>query len=116
MAEVKIIKPIPALAKYVNHFWAFDSNDLEVGNAQYRIVADGLPGLIFQHHQGRSTIEQAGGAWLPTSFVYGQATAPVTNIVKKQSTMTGVSLKPNSLPLLFKTHSYEFTNRLFQLE
>lgn len=115
MAQVNIIKPIPALAKYVNYFWAFDADDLEDGKIQYRIVADGLPGLIFQHFEGKSIIEQAGGAKLPTTFAYGQATAPFTNFSKKQSSITGVSLKPNSLPVLFKTHAYEFTNKLFPL-
>jgi len=54
MAEVNIIKPIPALAKYVNYFWPFDADNLEDANTQYRIVADELMWKIRPYPESKS--------------------------------------------------------------
>jgi AraC-like DNA-binding protein len=115
MEQPRIIQPNPSLTKFVNYFWSFDTKEPGTENIVFRILADGLPGLLFQHYGGTSSLKDLDGSKLPTSFVYGQATTSFTNFSQGQLSVTGVSLKPESLPWLFRTDATEFTNKLFSL-
>jgi AraC-like DNA-binding protein len=110
-----LLQPAPELRRYVHHFWNYDGTTTEKEMVTFRILSDGLPGLIFQHQNGRSAVKDETGTPLPTSFVYGQATQSFTNLSRKQASFIGVSLKAESLPLLFGTCATTFTNNLFPL-
>jgi AraC-like DNA-binding protein len=82
---------------------------------------NGLPGLVFQHHQGRSAIGSVvtpSGlhSSAPTLFLYGQATQPsVINQNKGPSTMTQVILKPHALKTLLGINASAVTNLVVDL-
>lgn len=115
MIRLHKIDPKPVLESFVNYFWTYDNADTERGKTRFKILADGLPGLIFQHFEGASVLEEQDAFKLPTSFIYGQATASCTNFAESCLSVTGVSLKAGSLKSLFKTDAFEFTNRLIPL-
>jgi len=72
---------------------------------------NGLPGIVFQHHQGQSAIGSvltASGlhSSVSTLFLYGQATQPsVINQNKGPSIMMQVILKPHALHTLLSCKS-----------
>ena len=76
----------------------------------------GLPGIVFQHNQGRSALESVISpsglnSSAPTLFIYGQKTGP-NRIHHKQgpSTMTQVIFKPHALKTVFGMNASALTN------
>ncbi len=82
---------------------------------------NGLPGIVFQHNQGRSAIASVVtpsglNSSAPTLFLYGQATQPTfINQKKGPSTMTQVILKPHALKTLLGINASALTNGLVEL-
>ena len=82
---------------------------------------NGLPGIVFQHNQGRSAVGSVvtpSGlhTCAPTLFIYGQATQPsVINQNKGPSTMTQVILKPHALQTLLGINASALTNWVVDL-
>lgn len=83
------IEPPGILAAYVRYFWTFNYENRQQPEMKLNIMADGLPGLIFQHDDGRSAFEECNGSKLPTSFIYGQATNACTNYTNNHFSATG---------------------------
>jgi AraC-like DNA-binding protein len=80
-----------------------------------------LPGIVFQHNNGNSPIEDittSSGyrANIPTLFVYGQMTEPgVVSYKKEPFTTTQIFLKPHALKTLFGVNAAALTNHLVEL-
>ncbi len=91
------------------------------GRLAINVCLNGLPGIVFQHHNGQSPFENittpshvATGA--PTLYVYGQMTEPgVMNHKPAPFTTTQVVLKPHALPMLLGISASVLTNRLAEL-
>jgi AraC-like DNA-binding protein len=85
------------------------------------VCLNGLPGIVFQHHDGRSPLEnittRAGMATaIPTLFVYGQMMHPgVMHYQKASFTTTQVILKPNALQTLLGLNASVLTNAVVDL-
>ena len=99
--------PIKPLQKYIKCFWT-----LEDGNAQglertFKIIPDGLPGLIFQ--QKRSCTDQNGGR-LPQSFLYGQTTKHSYQYLDEGFKTIGVYFQPTALKSIFGIDAMELTD------
>jgi AraC-like DNA-binding protein len=85
------------------------------------VYLNGLPGIIFQHNNGCSPIDNITSsssyhANTPTLFIYGQMTEPcVVSYKKEPFTTTQIFLKPQSLQTLFGVNASALTNRLVEL-
>jgi AraC-like DNA-binding protein len=80
------------------------------------VCLSGLPGIIFQHHEGQSPIDNIRTAsrstcTIPTSYICGQTTEPgVLTHKKGPYTMTQVILKPHALNSLLGLNASALTN------
>lgn len=81
-----------------------------------KVSLNGLPGIVFQHHQGRSPITNITtpsrcNCHVPTLYIYGQTTEPgIINHKKGPYTMTQVILKPHALKTLLGLNASALTN------
>ena len=91
------------------------------GRLAINVCLNGLPGISFQHHDGRSPIEKistrfGSAACTPTLFVYGQMTEPGVMHYKPQPvTTTQIILKPHALQTLLGLNASVLTNSLVEL-
>ncbi len=114
------IIPIPEILK----------NDVEcIRTAEYdsrqplaiNVCLNGLPGIVFQHHNGHSPIKNISTRFgsvtcTPTLYVYGQMTDPgVMNYNPKPFTTTQVVLKPHALQTLLGLNAALLTNNIVDL-
>jgi len=85
------------------------------------VCLNALPGIVFQHNNGRSPIDNmttSSGYRVdtPTLFVYGQMTEPSTMSYKKEPfTTTTIFLKPHALQTLLGVNASALTNNLVDL-
>lgn len=86
------------------------------------VSPNGLPGIVFQHHNGYSPVEHITTptgyrAQIPTLFLYGQVAVPgVMRHKPGPYTLTQVLLKPHALHTLFGLNAATLTNSLVALE
>jgi AraC-like DNA-binding protein len=81
---------------------------------------NGLPGIVFQHHEGRSPVENIitrarCNSQIPILYLYGQITEPSIMNHHGPYTMTQVLLKPHALHTLLGLNASSMTNRLVEL-
>lgn len=110
------IEPRDELKLVVRQFWYTTIESSNESLETYRILADGAPGIIFQHSDGHSSILGADGLLLPLSFVYGQSTNPCINHITPNSFIFGVNLQPTAFKSLFSIHTSELTNSIVDTE
>ena len=116
MNQITRVKPSPMLQQIVKHFWfANIQADLSQG-ARCRILADGLPGFIFQHNNGRSAISEANGRALLLAFIYGQGIEPCINIIKGNAFIVGGSFHTTALKQFFGIDADVCTNVLVEAD
>jgi len=90
-------------------------------NLDVDIYLNALPGIVFQHLNGRSPIDNmttSSGYRVdtPTLFVYGQMTERSTMSYKKEPfTATTIFLKPHALQALLGVNASALTNHLVEL-
>jgi AraC-like DNA-binding protein len=111
MKGITIIPPPPHLSKHVRSFWFAGPSAQQ---QSYKVLADGTPGLIFQHNNGHSGISY-DGLRLPLAFAYGQATAPGTNYMDAGTSCFGIHFRPHVWKALFRVDASEVTNTLIEL-
>jgi AraC-like DNA-binding protein len=86
------------------------------------VTPNGKPGIVFQHHNGRSPVEnivtpsRSNGS-IPTFYIYGQTTEPgVMNHKKGPYTTVQVILKPHALQTLLGINATALTDGLVELQ
>jgi AraC-like DNA-binding protein len=85
------------------------------------VCLNGLPGIVFQHHDGRSPVETIDArsrhrASIPTLYAYGQIMQPGAMQHKPGPfTTTQVVLKPHALPTLLGINAAALTNEIVDL-
>lgn len=90
-------------------------------NLSVNVCLNALPGIVFQHNNGRSpidnmTIPSGYSADSTTLFVYGQMTGRSTmNFKKEPFTSTTIFLKPHALQSLLGVNALALTNHLVEL-
>ncbi|MEQ9364035.1 MAG: helix-turn-helix domain-containing protein [Leptospirales bacterium] len=104
--------PPPALTEFVRHFWTLSESTGSSStrrSREFRIIADGSPGLIFQDPaQGGLCFDAVKE--LPPAFVYGQATRHAELRLKGGFRTIGVSFAPHGLKALFGNDAHEITD------
>lgn len=84
------------------------------------VSPNGLPGIVFQHKNGRSAIENilidSGSITVPTLFLYRPSTEPsVMNYEKGPYTTMQVILKPHALQTLLGLNALALTDGFVEL-
>jgi len=115
MVAIKNFYPPESLKDYVKYFWHLETRELNNTRKRFQIFPDGLPGLLFHHHNGRQVLELPDQQKLPLSFVYGLSTHAFTNYTSNQFSAVGVSLYPWVLNLFFDINHMEFSNQIIDL-
>lgn len=91
------------------------------GNLAINVCLNGLPGIVFQHNNGASPIENIATSsavvnGIPTLYVYGQMTQMgVMNYKRESFTTMQVILKPHALQTLLNINATALTNCLVDL-
>jgi AraC-like DNA-binding protein len=91
------------------------------GGFAITVSLSGLPGIVFQHHNGRSPVESIitpsrSNFSILSLYVYGQTTEPgILNHKKGPYSMTQVILKPHALNTLLGINASALTNGMAQL-
>jgi AraC-like DNA-binding protein len=106
--------PAPALQPFIAFYWSSSTPPVNQRH-HIRLMPDGLPGMVFQHKQGRSVYHNESGP-LPTSFLYGQASRSCINQASETIDVLGVCLQPDAIPKLFGPAATAFSDRLISLQ
>ncbi|RQO64480.1 AraC family transcriptional regulator [Pedobacter sp. KBW06] len=103
--------PAPAyLSNYVRYIWTLESGAM---SHQFRIIADGSPGLIFQN--GPAGLFEQNKKEMPNVLLYGQSTTHA-EISMGKSTMIGICFFPGALKSIFDLNANELTDTCMDLD
>jgi len=113
MKHNKILPPAH-LRDYVQYYWTLESDETENGIKTFRTIADGSPGLIFQHSEngGFSQFDKK----LPSIFLYGQTTTCTEIRSPAAFKAIGVYFTPHVLKTLFGFRANELTDTCIDIE
>jgi AraC-like DNA-binding protein len=106
--EPRFYQPHPALAKFVEYFWTFESGERDTGRT-LKMFATGVSGILLQHRDGRPALgstadgQPVSSGGCPTSFVYGKRTRPLQTFSNGPFRLMGVVFKPQGLSRLLNT-------------
>ncbi|KUJ56138.1 MULTISPECIES: helix-turn-helix transcriptional regulator [Bacteroidota] len=100
----KII-PIRPLQDYIRYFWVLE----DIGDKTFKIIPDGLPGLIFQEEANLFLNNEQ--QILPQMFLYGQTTCHGEQKATASFRSIGVYLQPTALKAIFNIDAFELTNQ-----
>ncbi|MCE7044429.1 helix-turn-helix domain-containing protein [Dyadobacter sp. CY312] len=103
------IHPAEPLRKYVRYFWTLGDNDINFSHKTFKIVSDGLPGLIFQENP-KSFFDE-NDKLLPQVFLYGQTTKHTNHAAKDHFRNIGIYFQPTALKSVFGIDANELTNK-----
>lgn len=103
------ILPAEPLRKYVRSFWILADKNTGFSQKAFKIIPDGLPGLIFQENPVAFTGKD--NQPLPQLFLYGQTTQHTIHTVTGNFLNIGVYFQPSALKDIFGINSWELTNR-----
>ncbi len=114
--KVVRVEPPKELRRIVRHFWFSSFPNPNAFAKQYKILADGSPGIVFQHSNGNSSVLNSDGEPLPIAFLYGQKTTACTNLIRGTPTIIGVSFCPIAFKPLFNIDSSDLTNNILDID
>lgn len=107
------IYPKEPLRNYVRYFWVLEDDSLDFSATTFKIMSDGLPGLIFQENKN-SFLDKDNQA-LPQLFLYGQTTRYTENKAVRSFRNIGVYFQPAALKSVFGIDADELKNRHIDL-
>lgn len=112
--QFQSIVPPPALSSIVRSFWTLEGAPAEQTDArQFRTMADGCPGLIYQCHT-HGSFSQADKL-LPEAFLFGQTTRHAELSIAGQFNTIGIFFYPDALRAIFGLDAVEFTDKCLDL-
>jgi AraC-like DNA-binding protein len=106
--KFQTIQPPEILKPFVRYFWSLESDGDPAEQKNFRTIADGCPGIIYQHAD-KGTYHQNGKA-LPETFLFGQTTKHAEITVSGEFSTVGIYLVPNAIKSIFGFHAGELTD------
>lgn len=103
------IYPIEPLQKHVRYFWTLEDDSIDFSYKTFKIMSDGLPGLIFQENP--TAFFDENDRPLPQAFIYGQTTRYTEHKAMKSFRNIGVYFQPTALKSIFGIDANELTNQ-----
>ena len=109
------IQPPVHLRGHVRFFWTLESHGTNPTPKTFGPIADGCPGIIFQHaHKGIFYDQQQKR--LPEIFLFGQTTKHMQLHTTGNLHAIGVYLYPTALNAVFGLNAFELTNSCLDLD
>lgn len=103
------ILPSEPLRKYIRYFWTLENDSLEFSDKTFKIMSDGLPGLIVQKNP--TAFFDENNQPLPQVFLYGQTTQCTEHKAKQPFHNFGIYFQPTALKSIFGIDANELTNQ-----
>lgn len=103
------ILPTETLRKYIRYFWILEDYSLKFSDKTFKIMSDGLPGLIFQENP--KAFFDKNDRPLPQTFLYGQTTRFTEHKAINNFHNIGVYFQPTALKSIFGIDADELTNQ-----
>lgn len=100
--------PPEVLKPFVRSFWSLESDAASDAPKSFRTMADGCPGLIFQHAD--KGIFSQNGKELPDVFLFGQTTRHAEIGIRGEFSTVGVYLYPHAIRSVFGFSAGELTD------
>lgn len=113
--DIITIAPDKRLKHVIRQFWYANVSNPSNEIIKCKILADGAPGIIFQHCHGHSSTTEANTSYLPLSFAYGQSTSPCINYIVNRPFIFGVNFQPHAFKTLFSIDTSELTNTILDI-
>jgi len=110
----KQIYPIEPLQKYVRYFWVLEGNSQDFSEKIFKIMSDGMPGLIFQTN--KKAFRDKNNQELPQLFVYGQTTRYTEQRAINSFQNIGIYFQPSALKSIFRIDANELTNQHIDID
>src|SRR5690606_1097371 len=104
------IVPMKPLQDYIRYFWVLE----DIGDKTFKIIPDGLPGLIFQEKANLFLDNEQ--QTLPQMFVYGQTTYHSEQKAIGNFKNIGVYLQPPALKTICNRDAFELTNQHISID
>lgn len=104
----KTFEPIDALKPYVKYFWCLQNTCSGISQKNFRTIADGCPGLIFQNKD--SGIFSKNDTPLPGIFLFGPTTKYAAINITGNFNTIGAYFYPNALKSVFGFNAFELTD------
>lgn len=102
------IEPPAYLRSFVRYFWTLDHYGPPDQDRSFRTIADGSPGLVFQHADKGALYRE--GEQLPLICLYGQSTVYSELKLKGSFRTIGIFFYPNALKGIFGIDAGELTD------
>jgi AraC-like DNA-binding protein len=102
------IMPPPALQSVVRYFWTLEGGSENAGQKTFRTMADGCPGIIYQHADNGTFYQQE--KQLPELFLFGQTTRYAEISLAGTFNTVGIYFQPNALQCVFNENAEELTD------
>jgi AraC-like DNA-binding protein len=106
--------PPEILRPYVKFFYTLNSHDTENSMKTFRAVADGCPGILFQH--GSNGRFYQNDSALPHTFLFGQSTKYIDLQLRGDFNAVGVYFHPHALSTIFGLNAGLLTNSCLDLD
>lgn len=105
----QLIYPTGPLRKYVRYFWTLEDDSFYFSQKTFKIMSDGLPGLIFQENP--TAFFDDNDRPLPQAFLYGQTTRYTAHKAIKSFRNIGIYFQPTALKSIFGIDANELTDQ-----
>lgn len=112
--KLRQIPPPDALKNHIRYFWVFEGAEQAIPAGSFKAIADGCPGLIFQHPDKGVMFQNSKR--LPPAFVYGTATRYAEICLEETFSTIGIFFFPQALPAVFGINAGELTDTCMDLE
>ncbi|QJB34606.1 helix-turn-helix transcriptional regulator [Chitinophaga oryzae] len=112
--DFRLLYPAQPLKKYIRYFWMLEQRSADTEGRSFRIMADGIPGMIFQQYPEASLDHYH--QQLPSLFLYGTKTQYAHMQVKGTFLDVGISFHPGVLTSLFPVPVCDLTNQYIDLD
>lgn len=112
--QYKQIPPPEYLRDYIRYFWVLESHNTDISAASFRTMADGCPGLIFQHQEKGILFQN--DKQLPGTILYGQATRHAALRINGMFNTIGIFFYPHALKSIFGLNADELTDTCIDLD
>jgi AraC-like DNA-binding protein len=107
------ILPAEPLRKYVRYFWTLEDDSLDYSHKAFKILPDGLPGIIFQENP--KAFFDENNKQLPQLFLYGQTTQYTESKAISGFRNIGVYFQPTALKSIFGIDANELTDQYIDI-
>lgn len=114
--KYQVILPPLQLRPVIRYGWLLESDGDPTEIVTFHTIADGSPGLIFQHWGSDASKVMQGYHVLPPVYLYGQSVRPTEITMPTRFQAVGIYFYPNALQSVFGLPASEWTDNCIALD